>query len=137
MMSNKVDIKNVDPSEELRTLLEQKQQIDAQLETAKKSLVYHTYKSLINFLEEQNLHIKEFFEIGERHYQQEYGKRPLSTSKDISFTPSGKRRILPLKYRDTVNTENTWSGRGKHPNWLLERIDQGFKMEDFLIKPRK
>jgi DNA-binding protein H-NS len=36
-----------------------------------------------------------------------------------------------VKYRDEEG--NTWSGRGKHPGWLTEKLDAGHTLEEFLI----
>ena len=31
------------------------------------------------------------------------------------------------------NTEETWTGRGKQPRWLVAELEKGAKLEDFLI----
>ena len=36
-----------------------------------------------------------------------------------------------IKYRD--DDGNTWSGRGKHPGWLTEKLDAGHQLEEFLV----
>jgi DNA-binding protein H-NS len=43
------------------------------------------------------------------------------------------RRIgkASVKYRDGTNT---WAGRGKRPRWLQEKLAEGAKLEDFLVK---
>jgi len=38
-----------------------------------------------------------------------------------------------VKYRDTSDPSNTWSGRGKRPKWLTTAIENGFSIESFLI----
>jgi len=35
-------------------------------------------------------------------------------------------------YVNPENPNETWSGRGKRPNWLVEKLDNGAKLEDFL-----
>jgi DNA-binding protein H-NS len=40
-------------------------------------------------------------------------------------------RVLP-KYRNP-RTSETWSGRGKHPLWLVDAIKSGHKIEDYRI----
>ena len=37
------------------------------------------------------------------------------------------------KYRNPDNASETWTGRGRKPNWLLARIHKGAKMADFEI----
>ena len=41
---------------------------------------------------------------------------------------------VPIKYRDPKNPENTWTGRGRTPRWLVAATKGGRgKREDFLI----
>jgi len=40
---------------------------------------------------------------------------------------------VPAKYRDPENKRNTWSGRGRMPRWLAERVKRGHAAADFLI----
>lgn len=39
----------------------------------------------------------------------------------------------PPKYRNPDNPEQSWSGKGKRPNWLTEKINAGADKEDFRI----
>lgn len=42
------------------------------------------------------------------------------------------------KYRDPEKPENTWTGRGKRPGWLREKLKDGAKLEDVLVgRPAK
>ncbi len=44
------------------------------------------------------------------------------------------RGAVPVKYRDPKNAENTWTGRGRMPRWLVAATKaRGVKKEDFLI----
>ncbi|QCO66995.1 H-NS histone family protein [Luteimonas yindakuii] len=49
--------------------------------------------------------------------------------------PARKRKLPPVaaKYRDPENKRNTWSGRGRMPRWLAERMKRGQSVADFLI----
>ena len=38
-----------------------------------------------------------------------------------------------VKYHDPDVPENTWSGRGKRPNWLQEKLAEGRSLEEFAI----
>lgn len=40
----------------------------------------------------------------------------------------------PAKYQNPDNPEQTWSGRGKKPNWLKEKLGQGRSLEEFEIR---
>ena len=39
-----------------------------------------------------------------------------------------------VKYRDPEMSEHVWSGRGKHPAWLRDKLEKGHTLEEFLIK---
>jgi len=46
----------------------------------------------------------------------------------------GKKGLGAAKFRNPDNAEETWTGRGRKPNWLLDRMKKrGASMEDFLI----
>ena len=44
-----------------------------------------------------------------------------------------KRGPVPAKYADPANPNNTWSGRGRKPKWLVAQLDQGKSVEDFAL----
>lgn len=49
--------------------------------------------------------------------------------------PPRKRKPAPkAKYRDPEHPENTWTGKGKPPKWLQEKLDQGVSKEKFLTQ---
>lgn len=37
------------------------------------------------------------------------------------------------RYANPEDRSDTWTGRGRKPNWLLERLKKGAKLEDFAI----
>lgn len=41
-------------------------------------------------------------------------------------------KVAP-KYRNPDNPAETWAGRGQPPRWLAAHLDQGRKLEEFLI----
>ena len=46
----------------------------------------------------------------------------------------GRRGAVAVKFRDPKNPENTWTGRGRMPRWLVAATKGGkAKKEDFLI----
>lgn len=45
----------------------------------------------------------------------------------------GKRAPAVAKYADPANPDNTWSGRGRKPKWLVAQIESGKTVEDFAI----
>lgn len=42
-------------------------------------------------------------------------------------------RTVPIKYRDPLNHNNVWSGRGRTPNWITEYEKEGKNANDFLV----
>jgi len=47
---------------------------------------------------------------------------------------AGKSKSLGVaRYANPDNRSDTWTGRGRKPNWLLERLKKGAKLEDFAI----
>jgi DNA-binding protein H-NS len=38
------------------------------------------------------------------------------------------------QYRNPNDSEQTWTGRGRQPKWVVEALAQGKKMEDFRIQ---
>lgn len=46
----------------------------------------------------------------------------------------GKKRRDVVKFRDPDSPDNTWSGRGRIPKWLQEKIDQGATKEQFQVQ---
>ncbi len=47
---------------------------------------------------------------------------------------AGKGKSLGVaKYANPENKSDTWTGRGRKPNWLLDRLKKGSKLADFEI----
>ena len=46
---------------------------------------------------------------------------------------STKQRRHAAKYRDPEAPDHTWSGKGKRPAWLVEALDSGRQLEEFLV----
>ena len=44
------------------------------------------------------------------------------------------RAKVEPKYRDPENPENTWTGRGRKPKWLVESLEDGVGIEKFQIR---
>ena len=43
------------------------------------------------------------------------------------------RKAVEPRYRNKNNSDETWTGRGKQPRWLVAELEKGAKLEDFLI----
>lgn len=46
---------------------------------------------------------------------------------------TGEGKKVPPKYINFDNPTETWSGRGNEPRWLVEKLKEGHKKEDFLV----
>jgi len=44
-----------------------------------------------------------------------------------------RRRRATLKYRNPRDPTRTWSGRGKKPDWVLQHLSAGGRIEDLRI----
>jgi DNA-binding protein H-NS len=46
---------------------------------------------------------------------------------------NGGKSIGAAKYANPEDPADTWTGRGRKPNWVLARLKKGAKLEDFAI----
>jgi DNA-binding protein H-NS len=53
---------------------------------------------------------------------------------DIFSGRGGKGRTVAAKYVNPEDPSETWTGRGRKPRWLTAKIQEGAKIEKFLIK---
>lgn len=51
----------------------------------------------------------------------------------MQMNRSSSRGSSEVKYRNPENESETWAGRGKRPNWLLDKLSQGHDLEDFKV----
>lgn len=61
-------------------------------------------------------------------------RRGLSLS-DILGTGRGgsKGGKVAVKYRNPENPDDTWTGRGRQPKWLVAALKKGAKLNDFAL----
>ena len=48
--------------------------------------------------------------------------------------PRRRKQAPRIKYRDPEHPQNTWTGKGKPPKWLQEKLEQGATKEQFHIQ---
>jgi DNA-binding protein H-NS len=57
-----------------------------------------------------------------------------SLSELFGARPNGKSKSVgAAKYANPDNTSDTWTGRGRKPNWLIARMKKGANLSDFEI----
>lgn len=61
-------------------------------------------------------------------------KPTASAPKARKTTKGYKLGKVEPKYRNPANASETWAGRGKPPRWLAVYLDQGRRIEEFLIR---
>ena len=47
--------------------------------------------------------------------------------------PDKNKSVGIAKYANPENKADTWTGRGRKPNWLVDRLKKGSKLADFEI----
>lgn len=49
------------------------------------------------------------------------------------FGGRGKGKSISVKYMNPDNRAETWTGRGRKPNWLVAKLSKGAKITDFAV----
>ncbi|WP_201586166.1 H-NS histone family protein [Psychrobacter jeotgali] len=101
-----IDLENLGV-DELKAISESAQQL---IEQKQHQRLYDAYMQFEKIAEESNSTIEEILQAGEK---------------------LEKKRSI--KYRNTENSEETWTGRGRKPTWLVEALASGKNLEDFAI----
>lgn len=52
---------------------------------------------------------------------------------DLFGKRGAKKGIGEAKYRNPKDTSQTWTGRGRKPNWLVDAVKKGAKLDSFGI----
>ncbi|ENX16852.1 hypothetical protein F895_01310 [Acinetobacter sp. CIP 64.2] len=88
---------------------------EALIASKKDQAIEDAYNQIIAIADAIGYSVEELLEVGEQ-------KRKKTT-----------RKAVEPRYRNKSNTEETWTGRGKQPRWLVAELEKGAKLEDFLI----
>ncbi|EPD3321476.1 H-NS histone family protein [Acinetobacter baumannii] len=98
--------------EELKRLQEE---AEALIASKKDQAIEDAYNQIIEIAENVGFSVEQLLEFGAQ-------KRKKTTRKSVE-----------PRYCNKNNAEETWTGRGKQPRWLVAEIEKGAKLEDFLI----
>ena len=104
--NNALDLNSLNV-DELRAITENAQQLIAKKQHQR---LYDAYMQFEKIAEDSNSTINEILAAGEK---------------------LEKKRSI--KYRNTENSDDTWTGRGRKPTWLVEALSAGSNLEDFAI----
>ena len=88
---------------------------EALIVSKKDQAIEDAYDQIVAIADGLGFSIEELLELGEQ-------KRKKTT-----------RKAVEPRYRNKNNAEDTWTGRGKQPRWLVAELEKGAKLEDFLI----
>ncbi|WP_104473371.1 MULTISPECIES: H-NS histone family protein [Acinetobacter] len=105
------DISNLSV-EQLKRLQEE---AEALIASKKDQAVEDAYNQILAIAENAGLSIEQILEFGE------------------SKRKKNVRKSVEPRYRNKANANETWTGRGKQPRWLVAELEKGAKLEDFLI----
>ena len=50
---------------------------------------------------------------------------------DLFGKRNGRKGSGEAKYRNPKDTSQTWTGRGRKPNWLVDAVKKGAKIDSF------
>lgn len=105
------DISNLSV-EQLKRLQEE---AEALIASKKDQAVEDAYNQILAIAENVGLSIEQILEFG------------------ASKRKKNVRKSVEPRYRNKANANETWTGRGKQPRWLVAELEKGAKLEDFLI----
>ncbi|KAA8732348.1 H-NS histone family protein [Acinetobacter qingfengensis] len=105
------NIENLDINQ-LQELTQKAQEL---IELKKREKVDDAYQQLLTIAEDVGLSLQELIEYGQQ-----------------SHKPTTKRSVAP-RYRNPADVNQTWTGRGKQPRWVVEALNSGKTLEDLLI----
>ena len=70
-----------------------------------------------------------------RQIEELAGKKGFSVNQLFGGRGSSRKgTTVAIKYQNSKNAAETWTGRGRKPRWLTAKVEQGHKLESFLIK---
>ena len=105
------DISNLSVDELKRLQIE----AEALIVSKKDQAIEDAYQQISDIADQVGLTIEQILEFG-------------ATKRKKSI-----RKAVEPRYRSKQNPSETWTGRGKKPRWLVAELENGVKLEDFLI----
>ena len=104
-------------------LLKQREALEQQISEARRRELSDAVSQVRSLVAEYGLTAQDVFPAGK------------AAGKATGRSSTAGTKVAP-KYRNPANESETWAGRGKPPKWLAVYLDQGRRIEEFLIAPR-
>ena len=106
MTNNTINLDNLNV-DELRAITENAQQLITQKQHQR---LHDAYVQFEKIAKDNSCSIDEILKAGE-----------------------GLEKKRSIKYRNTEDSNDTWTGRGRKPTWLVEALAAGKRLESFAI----
>ncbi|WP_225761863.1 H-NS family nucleoid-associated regulatory protein [Acinetobacter sp. Marseille-P8610] len=110
-MTSKFDLENYSEVE-LGELIKEAEKLKASKAVQTK---INAYEQLLEIAKGVELSLDELIQFGQENSKKE------------------PKKVVEPKYRNKTNPDETWTGRGKHPKWLVNELANGKNLSDFLI----
>lgn len=118
-----IDLNNLS-ARELATLIKTAQKRRAEI--AKRAPLAKVRAKITKLAKAEGYSIEELFGTAPAPVRSRRAGKPAAAPRKLG-------KVAP-KFRNPANAKETWTGRGKHPRWLAEKLAAGKKLEDFLIR---
>lgn len=102
----------------LPQLYQLQKDLDAEINRRKVEDRQKTLSDLQKLAEERGFNLSELLQGGDK----EKGKRA-----------GGKRGPVAAQFKNPANEEQTWTGRGRKPQWVAEHLDKGGSLDDLRV----
>ncbi|GJL83761.1 MAG: histone-like nucleoid-structuring protein H-NS [marine bacterium B5-7] len=120
------DISNLNVSE-LEELI---RQCSSQIESRKKTKRKELAKQFKELARSEGLDVAEI--IADPKTVTTRKRRGKKTSHKKAGRRKSRGKVAP-KYRNPLNSSETWTGRGRKPLWVVAALDSGKKLQDLAI----
>lgn len=100
-------------SEELQNLQAQRMELDKQIEKLRKREWNTKLKEIVTTMKLFNINIDDI---------------------QVALSLETKKQETPRTQYQDPNTGKIWGGKGSKPKWLKTALEQGHKLEEFIIK---
>lgn len=91
------------------------QEAESLIASKKENEIQNAYQQVVAIAATLDLTIEQLVEQGAQKYK-----------------TTSRKKVEP-RFRNRNNSQETWTGRGKQPRWLVAELKKGAKLEDFLI----